>query len=52
MPEFSFLSQVFYTGATVNLTHDDVVLKSDIVVKSECDKTLEEITRRRVNCLP
>ena len=22
------------------------------VVKSECDKTLEEITRRRVNCLP
>ena len=47
-----FLSQVFYTGATVNLTHDDVVLKSDSVVKSECDKTLEEITRRRVNCLP
>jgi hypothetical protein len=58
MPEFSlqvfmpeiFFSQVFITGATVNLTQDDVVLNS--VVKSECDRTLKEKARRRVNCLP
>jgi hypothetical protein len=35
-----FLSQVFITGTTVNLTQDDVVLNS--VVKSKCDRTLEE----------
>ena len=48
MPEFSSLRfsclnfplSVFITGATVNLTQDDVVLNS--VVKSECDRTLEE----------
>ena len=58
MPEFSSLRfsclnfplSVFITGATVNLTQDDVVLNS--VVKSECDRTLEEKTRWRVNCLP
>lgn len=51
MPEFSSLRfsclnfplSVFITGATVNLTQDDVVLNS--VVKSECDRTLEEKTR-------
>ena len=58
MPAFSslrfssciFLSRVFITGATVNLTQDDVVLNS--VVTTECDRTLEKTTRRRVNCLP
>ena len=45
-----FLSRVFITGATVNLTQDDVVLNS--VVTTECDRTLEKTTRRRVNCLP
>ncbi len=45
MPDFSSLRfsclnfplSVFITGATVNLTQDDVVLNS--VVKSECDNT-------------
>ena len=46
----NFPLSVFITGATVNLTQDDVVLNS--VVKSECDRTLEEKTRWRVNCLP
>jgi len=48
MPEFSSLRfsclnfplSVFITGATVNLTQDDVVLNS--VVKRECDRTLKE----------
>jgi hypothetical protein len=40
-----FLSRVFITGATVNLTQDDVVLNS--VVTTECDRTLEKTTRRK-----
>jgi hypothetical protein len=51
MPEFSSLRlscldfplSVFITGATVNLTQDDVVLNS--VIKSECGRTLKEKTR-------
>ena len=45
-----FLSRGFITGATVNLAQDDVALSS--VVTTECYRTLEKTTRRRVNCLP